>query len=109
MADRIVVDEVRYAYRRVSIEAAELIPFDGYSIGESTENRPLFETVSQAIQNDLTDDQKHVIILRFLEGFSLNDTASILGIKVGTVKVAQRDCRKTPGSKNVHKNLPQQA
>src|SRR5215211_6656859 len=22
---------------------------------------------------------------------------------------AQRDCRKTPGSKNVHKNLPQQA
>jgi hypothetical protein len=27
----------------------------------------------------------------------------------GIVFAAQRDCRKTPGSKNVQKNLPQQA
>jgi RNA polymerase sigma-70 factor (ECF subfamily) len=37
----------------------------------------------------LTDDQRHVIILRFLEGFNLNETAAILGKQVGHIKVIQ--------------------
>ena len=49
----------------------------------------LFETVLRAIMNDLTEDQRHVLILRFMEGFSLKETAVIIGKKVGNVKVIQ--------------------
>src|SRR6266496_716787 len=40
-----------------------------------------------------------------LSTLSLLNVASYLAILFD----AQRDCRKTPGSKNVHENLPQQA
>ena len=49
----------------------------------------LFETVIRAIKDDLTEDQRHVIILRFLEGFSLRETAEIIGKEVYNVKVIQ--------------------
>lgn len=49
----------------------------------------LFKTVLRAIRNDLTDDQRHVIILRFLEGFSIKETALITGKKINNVKVIQ--------------------
>jgi len=37
----------------------------------------------------LTEDQRHVIVLRFLEGFSLRETADIIGKQVYNVKVIQ--------------------
>jgi RNA polymerase sigma-70 factor (ECF subfamily) len=43
----------------------------------------------QAIREELTEDQRHVIILRFLEGFSLRETAKIVGKQVNYVKVIQ--------------------
>ena len=49
----------------------------------------LFEAVIMAIKNQLTEDQRHVIILRFLEGFSLRETAAIIGKEVYNVKVIQ--------------------
>jgi RNA polymerase sigma-70 factor (ECF subfamily) len=55
----------------------------------TVENRILFERILQAIQNDLTEDQRHVIILRFLEGFSLRETAAILGKHINNVSVNQ--------------------
>jgi RNA polymerase sigma-70 factor (ECF subfamily) len=48
-----------------------------------------FDVAMRAILNDLTVDQRHVVILRFMEGFSLKETASILGKTVNNVKVIQ--------------------
>lgn len=42
-----------------------------------------------AFIHDLTQDQRHVILLRFMEGFSLKETAAITGKKVNHVKVIQ--------------------
>jgi RNA polymerase sigma-70 factor (ECF subfamily) len=39
--------------------------------------------------NQLTDEQKQVIILRFIEGYSNNEVAGIVGKSVGAVKVLQ--------------------
>lgn len=89
MAYHLVIDAARYSHRSAPIEMADFIQYDAHSTSASFENRVLFETVRQAIQNDLTDDQRHVIILRFLEGFSLKETAVILGKEVGNVKVIQ--------------------
>jgi RNA polymerase sigma-70 factor (ECF subfamily) len=53
------------------------------------EDRILFEHVIAVIKNQLTEDQRHVIVLRFLEGFSLRETADIIGKEVYNVKVIQ--------------------
>ena len=89
MTYHLVVDEARYSQRGVSLETVEILPQDGYSNQISLENRMMYDTVLQAIQNDLTEDQRHVIILRFLEGFSLQETATIVGKAVANVKVIQ--------------------
>jgi RNA polymerase sigma-70 factor (ECF subfamily) len=89
IAYHILVDESRYSNRRAPIEAVESSLGDGYSTYVSVENRMLFETVLWAIENDLTEDQRDVIILRYLEGFSLKETAIIIGKSVASVKMTQ--------------------
>ena len=84
-----VVDEARYSNRGVSLEVADYIRQDGFSNVINLENRMLYDAILKAIQNDLTEDQRHVIVLRFLEGFSLQETATIIGKAVSNVKVIQ--------------------
>ena len=88
MAYHLVVDKARYSYRSAPIEVVDLLHHNPYSTELSLEDRMLFETVKRAIQNDLTDDQRHVVILRFLEGLSLKKTATILGKEVGILSIA---------------------
>jgi RNA polymerase sigma-70 factor (ECF subfamily) len=41
---------------------------------------PIFiEALIGALHNELSEDQRHVVILRFLEDFSLHETAAIVG------------------------------
>lgn len=89
MAYHIVVDDARYSRREVSLDEIEAFRHDNSSLHVNFENRMIFERVMLAIRRDLTKDQRHVIILRFLEGFSLRETASIVGKDVGNVKVIQ--------------------
>jgi len=89
MAYDLVVDEARFSNREAPLDAVELVHYDGYSAAVSLENQILMNTIMLAIRNQLTKDQRHVIILRFLEGFSLLETASIIGKKVPHVKVIQ--------------------
>jgi len=89
MAYHLVVDEARYSHREAPLEAVDLVHYDGYSAFVSLENQILLKTVMLAIRNRLTKDQRHVIILRFLEGFSLIETATIIGKEVSHVKVIQ--------------------
>ena len=89
IAYHLVVDEVRYSQRRAPLDSFDLTLSDGTSVSISAENQILFETVRRAIVNNLTPDQRHVIILRFLEGFSVKETATIVGKTIGNVKVIQ--------------------
>jgi RNA polymerase sigma-70 factor (ECF subfamily) len=84
-----IVDEARYARIRLPLEEVEMLPGDDLPSLNYMENRMLFEPVFQALQYDLTDYQRHVIILRFFEGFSLRETAEILGKSVNVIKAAQ--------------------
>ncbi|HJS20863.1 MAG TPA: sigma-70 family RNA polymerase sigma factor [Anaerolineales bacterium] len=85
----LLVDDARYSHRRAPLEVIDFSRNDGYSADLRLENQILFETVLRIIQHDLTDYQRHVIILRFLEGFSLPETAAILGKSLNVVKAAQ--------------------
>jgi RNA polymerase sigma-70 factor, ECF subfamily len=45
------------------------------------------EALFSALNNELTEDQRHVMSLYFLDDFSIQETAKILGKKVNEVKV----------------------
>jgi len=85
----LIIDKARYSRREAPLEAIDFVRSDGHAAITSFEDRLLFEAVIMAIKNQLTDDQRHVIILRFLEGFSLRETATIIGKEVYNVKVIQ--------------------
>ena len=85
----LVIDEARSNHREAPLEVVDYLRNDGFSVMTSLENRMLFDAVIVAIKHKLTQDQRHVIILRFLEGFSLRETADIMGKEVYNVKVIQ--------------------
>lgn len=84
-----ILDEARYSRQRVSLEEMDIISGDDFYTIRYLENQMMFEPVVRALRYDLTDYQRHVIILRFFEGFSLRETAEILGKSVNVVKAAQ--------------------
>ena len=84
-----IIDEARYAKRSAPLEAAAWLTQDHPSAFLRLENEMLFQQVLHAIQHRLTDDQRHVIVLRFIEEFSLRETAAILGKRVEHIKVIQ--------------------
>ena len=89
MAYHLVVDEARYSYRTTKIETVDLMPRDEYYANSNVEDRVLFKSIMRVILTRLTVDQRHVIVLRFLEGFSVHETAAIIGKEESNVKVIQ--------------------
>jgi len=85
----LIVDEARYSHRSAPIDEVEYLKQDEYCTYVSAENRILFDAILRVVRNDLTEDQRHVIILRFLEGLSLQETATVIGKEVNNVKVIQ--------------------
>lgn len=85
----LIVDEARVSHRETPLEVMDFLRQDGNAYLVNLENRMLLDAVIVAIKKDLTEDQRHVIILRFLEGFSLRETADIMGKEVYNVKVIQ--------------------
>lgn len=88
-AYHLIVDEARCSRRTIPLEVATWLRPDAHSSIVGLEDRIMFEVILGTIQSDLTDDQRQVVILRFLEGFNLRETAAILGLTVNHVKVIQ--------------------
>ena len=91
MTYHLIVDEARISHREAPLEVVDYVQGkgNGHTAFTGFENRILLDTLVMAIRNELTEDQRHVIILRFLEGFSLRETADIIGKQVYNVKVIQ--------------------
>lgn len=85
----LIIDEARYVHRRAPLEVVESLAYNEHSAVSEWENQDLFERTVQIIQTELTDYQRHVIFLRYMEGFSLRETAAILGKSVNIIKAAQ--------------------
>ena len=54
-----------------------------------SDDRVMMEALLSSMNTELSEDQRIVIILRFLEDFSLKETAEIVGKDVNNVKVIQ--------------------
>lgn len=73
--------------RHVPIAVAELIP-SGQSMSKVVEDRIDFEQVLNKLQL-LNEQQRQVILLRFVEGFSIAETAQIMDKSEGAIKALQ--------------------
>lgn len=87
----LIVDEARSSHREAPLEVIEFVhgKGNGRTSSPNLEDRVLLDALVMAIRNDLTEDQRHVIVLRFVEGFSLRETADIIGKPVYNIKVIQ--------------------
>jgi len=88
IAHHLVVDHIRYSHRMAPIGIFDFTCPAAYT-EMAVEQQMLLEGIWRAIRDDLTGLQRDVILLRFMEGFSLKETARILGKTVGGVKLAQ--------------------
>lgn len=91
MAFHSVVDGARQNLQFAPLEVAIDTPdkLKKGSVQAQIEERDLLEMFRVILNSELSDIQRHVIILRFMEGFSLRETAAIVDKKVNHVKVIQ--------------------
>jgi RNA polymerase sigma-70 factor, ECF subfamily len=105
-----MIDEVRYSRRRAPLEVVDSLRGQAHPAFSSVEDQILLQQLLQALQNELTNDQRHVITLRFLEEFSLRETAAIMGKTVDHVKVIQNRAiaalRRSLAYQGVRKAMP---
>ena len=85
-AYHLIVDGARSSHRWAPLD--DFRPELHYKMPD-IEEKTMIQMILTAIHRDLNDDQRHVIILRFMEDFSLREIATILGKEVGHVKVIQ--------------------
>jgi RNA polymerase sigma factor (sigma-70 family) len=85
------VDQARHNHQFIDLEADLQIPFSllAASVESQFDDRTLMKNLLNTMNNDLSELQRHVILLRFMEGFSLRETAVIVCKEVNHVKVIQ--------------------
>lgn len=89
IAYHLVVDYARERQRTAPLEVALSMSEEMESVQSMAEEKILLDKLSIAMERDLTEEQKNVIVLRFQEDFSLKETAEIIGKNVNAVKALQ--------------------
>ena len=87
-ASHAVVDHLRRVYRRATESLPEDLSDPDPAPAELFDEREQKRTVRQAYAR-LTSDQQHVLALRFSQGYSLEETASVMKKNVNAVKALQ--------------------
>jgi RNA polymerase sigma-70 factor, ECF subfamily len=89
IAYHLVIDHARDGKRTAPLEAALYVKEEMEPVQSFVEERLMLEKLSNAMEHTLTEEQRNVIVLRFQEGFSLKETAEIIGTNVNAVKALQ--------------------
>jgi len=85
----IMIDQIRDSHHEAPLEDATALHSGDQSLLAGLEDRMLLRSLLRAIYYDLTKDQRHVMVLRFFEGFSISETAAIMGKTVDNIKIIQ--------------------
>lgn len=89
IAYHLVIDYQRKNKHLADLEDTSPLPEQGLSLVATVENKVLLDVLNTSLHQCLTPDQQQVIILRFIEGFSVQETADIIGKDVNNIKVIQ--------------------
>ncbi len=87
-ASNAVNDHLRRKYRRPTETLSDAMPDAATSVNAEVDLREQNRAVQQAYAQ-LTDEQQHVLALRFNQGYSLEETALYMKKKVNAVKALQ--------------------
>jgi len=87
IAYHLVVDHARERQRTAAVDENTPESSAG-SLASQAENQDLLDALASAI-NELTDEQRQVITLRFQENFNLQETAAIVGRNVNAIKALE--------------------
>ncbi len=88
-AYHLVVDHARERQRIAPLDVADTIRQESKPVQSLAEENMLLEKLSGAMDRELTEDQRNVLVLRFQEDFSLKETAEIIGKNINAVKALQ--------------------
>jgi RNA polymerase sigma-70 factor (ECF subfamily) len=84
-----VIDHYRRKSRRKEPQSLDEVTLEANSNPEQIAFRNIRHENLLAHVDELTDEQQHVIMLRFLQSHSLEETATLMGKNVGAVKALQ--------------------
>jgi RNA polymerase sigma-70 factor, ECF subfamily len=87
-ARHLIIDHVRGKYRHPHVKLTDTHVDDGQTPPDAVEERDDSSTLRLALGH-LTDEQQHVLALRFGQGYSHEETAKIMRKKVNAVKALQ--------------------
>lgn len=87
-ASNVVNDHLRKRYRRREEELSDSLPDEGRGIVAEVDAREEQQSVRKAYEQ-LTEEQQHVLALRFGQGYSLEETANHLNKNINAVKALQ--------------------
>ncbi len=84
-----LVEHVRDARRVSPLEEVVRLPDERPSVLAQVENREVMQAIECAMISRLTSEQRHIILLRYIEGLSVAETARVLGKTANAVSVLQ--------------------
>jgi RNA polymerase sigma-70 factor (ECF subfamily) len=87
-ANHLVTDHLRLYYRRPVDQLSELLEAESPALAEEIEQRESSRSLYLFLMQ-LTNEQQHVLALRFGQGYSLEETAAVMKKNVNTVKALQ--------------------
>lgn len=87
-ARHMVTDHIRRIYHRPAEALSEELIADGLQVPEEVEEREQRRALLKSLV-ELTDEQQHLMALRFGQGYSLEETAAIMEKSVNAVKAMQ--------------------
>jgi RNA polymerase sigma-70 factor (ECF subfamily) len=88
IAHNTIIDYYRTRKETVALDGSLTVPSDGLTPEEASETDFENEWLHQAIQK-LTDEQKHVVVMKYMQGLTTEEIALQLGKKTGTVRALQ--------------------
>jgi RNA polymerase sigma-70 factor (ECF subfamily) len=89
IAYHLLVDDARDRQNIAALDDTDALKEETKSVQAQTEDKMLFEKITVAMERELTEEQRNVLVLRFQEDFSLKETAEIIGKNVNAVKALQ--------------------
>lgn len=89
IAYHLVVDQARERQRTAPLDVYDSSSDESASVQSQTEEKMLLDKLSATMENELTEEQRAVVVLRFQEGFSIKETADIIDKNVNAIKALQ--------------------
>lgn len=88
-AYRIVIDHSRERKHFGSLDLLERTTTEDSPVAFQAERDAEMDALMKAMEIEVTADQRHILMLRFVEGFNVEETAHITGKSTDNVKVIQ--------------------